>query len=237
MLFVALGGLLGGAICRVAPDWRLPGRYSILLSLGCLMPAVLSPLTGPPERLVGGSSHGVNPGIIVAAALVLALIYPLEALAVTWSQEESGSGTVVHRGLAFAAAFLASRALFGYLCDSGVVPRGMEAWAWILLVLAAAVLLGNMASEGVSQSAFAFLALGLFLGPLQPTLLGVLFDSINPVERGSAAGFVLATGAASAMGLTLTRARSQGGRANLHVLLWLALLASAAALGLALLPV
>jgi hypothetical protein len=237
MLFVALGGLCGGALCRLWPDWRLPGRFSITVALVCLVPAILAAITGQPERLAGGSSHGVSPGIIVAAALVLALVYPLEALAGTWSQEDSGAQTLVHRGLAFAMAFLSSRVLFAYMCDSGMVPRGTESWAWILLALAAAVLLGNMASESVSHATIGFAALGLLLGPLQPTLFGILFDSINPAERGSAAGFVLAVGAASAMGLTLTRAREQGGRANLHVMLWLALLAAGAALALALLPV
>jgi hypothetical protein len=237
MLFVALGGVCGGALCRLWPDWRLPGRFSITIALACLVPAILAALAGQPERLAGGPSHGVNPGIIVAAALMLALIYPLEALAATWSQEDSGARMLVHRGLAFALAFLSSRVLFASMCDSGVVPRGTEAWAWILLALAAAVLLGNMASENLSHGVPAFTVLGALLGPLQPTLFGVLFDSINPAERGSAAGFVLATGAASAMGLTLTRARIQEGRANLHVMLWLALLASAAALALALLPV
>jgi hypothetical protein len=236
-LFVALGGLCGGALCRLWPDWRLPGRYSISIALLCLLPAILAAITGQPERLAGGSTHGVNPGIIVAAALILALIYPLEALAGIWSQEDSGAGPLVHRGLAFALAFLSSRVLFAYMCDSGVVPRGTEPWAWILLALAAAVLLGNMASESLSHKGLAFAALGLLLGPLQPTLFGILFDSINPAERGSAAGFVLTAGAASAMGLTLTRARAQGGRANLHVMLWLALLASGTALALALLPV
>jgi MFS family permease len=236
MLFVALGGLLGGALCCLWPDWRLPGRFSIIIALVCLVPAILAALTGQPERLAGSSSHGANPGIIVAAALVLALVYPLEALAGDWSQENLGAGTLVHRGLAFALSFLSSRLLFAYLCDSGIVPRGTEAWAWILLAVAAAVLLGNMASEGLSQTALAFAALGLLLGPLQPTLFGILFDSINPGERGSATGFVLATGAASAMGLTFTRACNQGGQANLHIMLWLALLASGAALALALLP-
>jgi hypothetical protein len=173
----------------------------------------------------------------VAAALVLAFIYPLEALAGSWSQEVQGNGTLVHQGLAFTIAFLSSRILFAYLCDVGVVPRGMEGWAWIVLALAAAVLLGNMVSENVSHQAIAFAALGLLLGPLQPTLFGTLFDSINPAERGSVAGFVLAAGAASAMGLTFTRAHAQGGRANLHIMMWLALLASGAALALALLPV
>jgi len=236
MLFVALGGLLGGVLCRLWPDWRLPGRLSITIALACLLPAILAAMTGQTERLAGGSSRGVNPGIIVAAALVLALIYPLEALAGSWSQEDSSTQTLAHRGLAFALAFLSSRLLFAYLCDSGVVPRGTEAWAWILLALAAAVLLGNMAGETLPQRSLAFAALGLLLGPLQPTLLGILFDSINPAERGSAAGFVLAAGAASVMGLTLTSAGAQHGRANLHVMLWLALLASGAALALALLP-
>jgi hypothetical protein len=237
MLFVVLGGLLGGAICRLWPDWRLPGRYSISTALLCLVPAILAATTGQPERLAGSASHSVNPATIVAAALVLAFIYPLEALAGSWSQEVQGNGTLVHRSLAFIVAFLSSRILFAYLCDSGVVPRGMEAWAWIVLGLAAAVFLGNMVSENVSHQALAFAALGLLLGPLQPTLFGILFDSTNPAERGSAAGFVLAAGAASAMGLTLTKAHAQGGRANLHIMLWLALLASGAALALALLPV
>jgi hypothetical protein len=236
MLFVALGGLVGGAMCRVWPDWRLPGASSIVIALACLVPAILGAATGQPERLAGSSSHGANPAIIVATALVLALLYPLEALAGRWSQEGIAE-TLPHRGLAFALAFLSSRLLFAYLCDSGVVPRGTEPGAWILLALAAAVLLGNMASESLSQRWLSFSVLGLLLGPLQPTLFGILFDSINPAERGSAAGFVLAAGAASAMGLTLTRARAQAGRANLHMMLWLALLASAAAMALALLPV
>jgi hypothetical protein len=237
LLFVALGGLLGGALCRLWPDWRLPGRYSITIALVCLVPAILAAMSGQPERLAGSSSHGANPGIIVAAALVLSLIYPLEALAASWSQEVFGGGTLVHRGLAFAIAFISSRVLFACICDSGVVPRGIEAWAWILLALAAAVLLGNMASENISHASLAFAALGLLLGPLQPTLFGILFDSINPAERGSAAGFVLTAGTAAAMGLTLTKSGAQGGRANLHMMLWLALLASGAALALTLLPV
>ena len=237
MMFVALGGLVGGAVSRLWPEWRIPGRFSITIALLCLVPAILAAITGQPERLAGSPSHGANPGIIVAAALVLALVYPLEALAGCWSQEEWRAGTLAPPGLAFAVAFLSSRFLFAYLCDSGMIARGTEGWAWIFLAVAAAVLLGNMASEGVSRAAVAFAALGLLLGPLQPTLLGILFDSISPGERGSATGFVLVAGAASAMGLTLTGARSQGGRANLHVMLWLALLATGAALALALLPV
>jgi hypothetical protein len=237
MLYVALGGLLGAAVTRLWPDWRLPGRFSITIALLCLVPAILAAITGQPERLAGGSSHGVNPGIIVAAALVLGLTYPLESLTAGWSQEDAGAPTLVHRGWVFALSFLVSRLLFAYLCDSGIVPRGTEAWAWILLAVVSAVLLGNMASEGLSQATAAFAALGLLLGPLQPTLFGILFDSINPGERGSATGFVLAAGAAAVMGLTLTRAGNQVGRTNLHVMLWLALLACGAALALALLPV
>jgi hypothetical protein len=99
--------------------------------------------------------------------------------------------------------------------------------------LLAAVILGNMAgAEHRRRPGFGLILLGLLLGPVLPTLLGMVFRQVAPSGQGTAYGLVLAAGFLGSLLLApLLHLRTRPPlQAALRVPIFLALLVTAAAL-------
>jgi fucose permease len=203
-VFFGLGALLAPALA----DWSIQrlGHYRALnlVALITLLPAMIALLTvsdapgfGTPKtaNLVTVFRH---PALWVAG-LMFFLYGPVERLLGTWASQYLGELGFRERGAAwlltvFWMAFLAARLGAAFLQWHVLPPRNSEAWVIVVLALAAAVCLGNLAGarSGVAAG-LAWLLVGAFLGPIFPTLVGALFDYF-PQTRGTAYGAMFALG-------------------------------------------
>jgi len=76
---------------------------------------------------------------------------------------------------------------------------GWDPWLIVFCAIGTAAMLGNLAgtaSDGLSS--FGVLALGFCLGPIFPTLIGVIFRDF-PDARGTAHGVIFAVGSAAGL--------------------------------------
>jgi fucose permease len=109
-------------------------------------------------------------------------------------------------------------------------------WPWVLVLfcLMTALVLGNQASTGNRATArFGLLLVGFFLGPIFPTLLGLLLREIAPQFRGTTYGLFFAYGSIGSLMLApFVGHRARGNAADVfRVPLILALLMTLLAVG------
>jgi fucose permease len=236
---------LGALVTPVLADLLLRGlslrRALSVVGVCALAPGALALLA--PDRTLG--EHVREPGAVLAspvlwvAALVLFLYTPIEGAMYTWAKTYFGdlghrerSATWLVSG--FWLAFLAGRFITSLILQRGTIP---EAGLIVFLAVVAGVLLGNLASvPNKTGGTFGFLATGFVLGPIFPTLVGILFQAFHRPDYGTAYGamFAIGTGASLAPSALINRAARQKARAALRIPAVMALLLGGAALVLGL---
>jgi len=80
------------------------------------------------------------------------------------------------------------------------VDPAAEPWVVVGLALLAAVALGNMTgAPGRGGAAWGLLLLGLFFGPIFPTLVAILLNTFPEGQHGTAYGAMFALGASGSL--------------------------------------
>jgi fucose permease len=246
-VFVALGALVGAGLADVLLRTMDLKRALAVFAFVCLVPGVAAAV---PRHLDAVHHHASLTLMLSSSAVYLwmaGLVFffyaPLEASVSVWAtsyltelgHDERRAGRFL---AGFWAAFLASRLLVAAAQHAGWLWEAADAWLLVVPALLAAVVLGNLAGAAARNSApVALVLLGLLLGPIFPTLLGVVFHAFPEEEWGTAFGSVFALG--SLGGLLLTpvvgvAAQRRTVQAALRVPMLLALLLTAVALVFAL---
>ncbi len=172
------------------------------------------------------------------AALVFFVYAPLEAFVSLWTfallrergQDERQAGGLLS---GFWAAFVASRLLVALGQHFDVLSESWDRWLVVVPPLLAAVLIGNLAGSSYrGRPCAGLILLGLLLGPVFPTLLGLIFRHVAAAEQGLAYGLVFAAGSLGSLLLSpLAGLRTpQPLHTTLRIPIFLALLLTAAAL-------
>jgi fucose permease len=245
-VFIALGALVTPVLTDLLLRRLGLRRTLAVYALMALVPAFLAVFAGGGYGQ-GGEHTGEASAFLAEpaswlAALVFFFYVPLEASISLWTfrllsergQDERQASSLV---TGFWAAFLASRLLVALAQHIDYLS---EAWDWVLVVLPpllAAVLLGNLAGASHrGRPRAGLIGLGVLLGPVLPTLLGLLFRHVAPAEQGMAYGLVFAAGSLGSLLLSpLIALRAvQPRQTTLRLPIVLALLVAAAALVLGL---
>jgi fucose permease len=208
-VFFALGALIAPALA----DVLLRGmglRHSLFVlslivlapgAIALLVPADALPATGETD-LIGLMTEPV----VLWAAAVFFLYAPIEGCVHTWAssflRDVGGNETETsHLIAAFWSSFLLGRLFMAYLQHLRVLADNSERWIVCLLALFATIMIGNLmgTQKGKVRSAvWGLLLLGFFLGPIFPTLVGLLF-AIYPSGQGTVFGTLFAMGSAGSL--------------------------------------
>lgn len=247
IVFFALGALVTPALIDVLVRTVGYRRGLALVSLACLVPGVLAALAGSDE-LAGGSADPAELSAVFSqsslwlAGLVLALYAPLEASISYWAttyltDRNAGERRAAWLLSGFWGAFLLSRLAVAALMHGRYIRPEWSGWVLVVPSLLAAVVLGNMAGTvGAERAGRGLVLLGFCLGPIFPTLVGMVFDRISHPEvrcEGTAFGALFAAGSfgslllAPVIGATL---RKQPMQSALRIPMFGALLLTAVAL-------
>ncbi len=209
-VFIALGALLTPALTDVLFRILQYRRTIIVLAVFCLVPAVLclvpalgQTLRPPADQGTGKITANILQNLLplILAGLVFFCYAPLEGAVSVWTTTyltDTGDGERKATWIltTFWTAFLASRLLVAYL----LYARHVQAiWHWLLVVFAllATVTLGNQAGTASrTRARVGLIFIGFFLGPIFPTLLGLLLNlrTIPPDFRGTTYGLFFAFG-------------------------------------------
>jgi fucose permease len=205
-VFFALGALITPVLVDVLLSFWSFRRVGIVIALICLLPAVFAAMTSTAALKVDAvhtesASLASSPALWLAA-LVFAFYAPLEASISIWATTFLTEMRYGERGATwtlsgFWCAFLGSRVLMALAAHTGYLA-GWEPWFLVIPALLAAALLGNLA--GTASPAMArrgLFAIGFLLGPIFPTLIGILFQQLKKEQMevyGTAYGMVLAAG-------------------------------------------
>ncbi|HEY7425115.1 MAG TPA: MFS transporter [Gemmataceae bacterium] len=245
-VFIALGALVTPALTDLLLGPLGLRRTLALFALLALVPAFLAvfpdgahwQITDHPGEM---SAFFAEPSSWLAA-LVFFFYVPLEASVSLWTFTllgERGQDERQASGLlsGFWAAFLASRLLVALAQHVYYLSEWWDRCLVVVPPLLAAVLLGNLA--GASQRGrprAGLILLGLLLGPVLPTLLGMVFRHVAPAEQGLAYGIVFTAGSLGSLLLApfLVPRAPQPRQTALRLPIFLALLLTATALVLGL---
>jgi fucose permease len=204
---------LGALITPVLSEWlirRMEFRRAVgILAILCLAPAVMTAWTAgealeiPRQR--GDLWPVLSHPFLWLAGLVFFLYGPMEASLGTWATTYLTDLGVRERRAAwllsgFWLTFLAARLSTALLQEHHILRQGAsEPWLLVGLALAAGVFLGNMAGARTGFSAATdLLFVGLFFGPIFPTLVGILLEYPEfKQKQGTAFGAMFAIGATS----------------------------------------
>jgi fucose permease len=251
-VFIGLGALMMPTLADLLLR-TLGFRWTmVVLAVLCLVPGVLALLTPASEFLLQDEQGGVvkvllnpelwsNP-ILWLSAGVFFFYAPVEFAIGFWATTYLTEHRYREHHAAwllsgFWLAFLASRLLVAYLGYLGIPPWVSPALL-ILLGILMAVALGNLAgASSRGNAALGLLLLGLAMGPVFPTVLGIVFDALSPKHYGAAYGTVFGVGSLGSLILAPVIgivARSRGVQPALRIPMALALLLSGAALVLGL---
>jgi fucose permease len=249
--FLAIG--VGALVIPVLCDFFLKRigfpRCMLLLAFLTFIPAACTVFTGqaefPETRGAADSSELLTNLVLWIAALGMLSYFPLEASLHTWVKSYLANlnydeSSVSRWHALFWLVFLAARLGAGLYLD----PR-YEAWLIFALVLVSAITLGNLAGAFGRTSAWQLLLIGVTLGSILPTFLGlVLRGSNNPESvwqldkaQGTVLGILFSLGTLSSLVMrpVLTRlARSHSVQVAIRVPLALALALAVTCLILAL---
>src|SRR5262245_48030089 len=203
-VFFALGALVAPALVDVLLRTCGFGRTLTVLGIMMLVPAALVGLV--PARALDAPSKFSDALMLLAdpmiwiAASVFFLYAPIEGCLHTWGMtylrnmghtEKSAPRLIA----GFWSMFLAGRLVMAWLQHMRLWdPSQGDPWAIVLLAVLATVMLGNLAgtvSRGAATTGL--LMLGFWLGPIFPTLIGVLFVRHGDLP-GTAFGIVFAAG-------------------------------------------
>lgn len=199
-VFIALGSLVTPALADVLIRTLEFKRTVSILALLCLVPAVLAMLT-PDADLHFHEKHAdlsnlLNDPSLWLAGLVFLFYAPLESSISTWTTTyliEKGTTEASAAWLltAFWTSFMLSRLFIAVL---NLEPLWTPGLFLVLPSLLTAVIIGNMSGTASPGSAkMGLLMVGFTLGPIFPTLIGMVFRQFNEA-RGTAYGAVFAIG-------------------------------------------
>jgi fucose permease len=250
-----LGNVFFGLGCLITPalaDLLLRTvrfRWTLgLLALLCLVPAGLALVAGPMPALRPAGDLGTVLGnhLVWLAGLVFFLYGPVEFAMGTWATTYlTNQGFRETRAAwllsGFWLCFFAARLVLAYVEANDLLPLHNEAWVILLMALLSAVALGHLAGTATRPSAaVGLLVLGAFLGPIFPTLIGILFqDETLRDHRGTAYGLVFAVGSVGSLIMAPiigASARRTSVQYSFRILMLLGLMLAAAALVLGLIP-
>ncbi len=204
-VFFALGALVTPVLVEVLSSVCSFGRLAIVLALVCALPAVFTALTAgqqfPVEQAHAVSKLGSAQAVWLAG-LVFFFYAPLEASVSIWATtlltELGQSERVATWTLSgFWCAFLGSRLLTALAAQTSYLT-GWETWILVIPAALAAVVMGNLSgTSGRAGARRGLWIVGFLLGPICPTLVGILFQrlSLDGLESyGTAYGIVFALG-------------------------------------------
>jgi fucose permease len=204
-VFFALGALLTPSLAATLIE-RLQFRKALsLLALGCLLPACLAALTSrddfvlPLQQPPDLATVFFHP-VLWVTGLMFFLYAPLEAVLSTSAQRYLTAMGIRSRIVtwlltSFWLAFLSSRLAVALLQERLFPVETSEGWLILFLALAAGVVLGNLVGARTQfLAALGWLLVGACIGPIFPTLVGILFQYF-PDERGTSYGAFFAFGA------------------------------------------
>jgi hypothetical protein len=243
-VFFTLGALVTPPLIDVLERAMGLRKAVTVLAFLALVPALPAALAGEgtldlPE-LSADQPHLLEQEAVWLAALVFFFYAPLEALIAT--------GTATHLlGRAqqegrpvwipgFWVCFVGSRLLTALLQHARWLTPEWDAWLLVLLALLAGVVLGNLSGSTRRGAArFGLLFLGLVLGPIFPTLVGIVLrpTADAPESPGTACGLLFALGSLGSMvigSLVVGRDPRQPVRLALRLPMLLALVVTAVAL-------
>jgi MFS family permease len=209
-VFIALGALLTPALTDVLFRTLHYRRTIIVLSVLCLVPAVLCLVPSLGENLPHPTDQGtirILDNVIqslvplLLAGLVFFFYAPLEGAVSVWTttyltEMGDGEGKATWILTGFWTTFLASRLLVSYLLYT---RHAQHVWPWLLVlssVLTAVVLGNQVGTASRTRARVGLLFIGFFLGPIFPTLLGLLLSlpQIPEKFRGTTYGLFFAFG-------------------------------------------
>lgn len=211
-VFFAFGALIAPALADVLLRSFGLKKSLVLLALAALVPGVLALLV-PPQDVPAGEDVDLRillgDSVVWLAAAVFFLYAPLEGSLHTWAESYLRGLGKQDRDIprligAFWSFFLLGRLTIAFLQHQHWLPESsdpgeVERWMVCLMALGATVALGNLVGTVTGRGAtFGLLMLGLFLGPLFPTLIGILFTRYN-YGLGTLFGVVFAIGSAGSV--------------------------------------
>ncbi|HMF13376.1 MAG TPA: MFS transporter [Gemmataceae bacterium] len=207
MVFFALGSLVTPTLVDLllrTYDLERFQRALVFLAILCLTPAVITVFGWGAAGQIPLQARPVHLGELLGderlwlAGLVFFLYGPLEFAVGTWAttyliEHEYSDRRAARLLSGFWLAFLAGRLLTAYLQDKYVLRDSGDVALIVVLGLAAAVVLGNLASAPANRkTGWGLLFLGLILGPIFPTLVGIVLKLNHP--PGTAYGTMFAIG-------------------------------------------
>jgi fucose permease len=186
-VFFALGALITPVLVDVLSSLSSFRLVSYVLALLCLVPAVLAAMADvQPAQVV--ARHAATSGLASSQAMWLAgMVFffyaPLEAAISIWAttfltqlgQSERGATWTLS---GFWCAFLTSR-LATALAIHSLYLAGWESFLLVIPAALVAVLLGNLSGTASRANArWGLYFVGFLLGPILPTLIGILFQRL-----------------------------------------------------------
>ncbi len=197
------GGALAAPGLLAALTRRFGERRGLgLVALATLLPAFLAAFANgetPPAADAAEAAFAGRPEFwLIAVALFL--YFPVEYSLSLWAPRYLGEVGLPERPAGwvlagFWFAFLAGRLLTVLAYTAGWVGKAGGPWLELTAAVLAAVFLGNLVgARGGRGSAIVFMLVGALLGPLFPTLAGLLFERFPPGAWGSAFGAATALG-------------------------------------------
>jgi hypothetical protein len=217
---VGLGALAVPIPCEAILKRFRFGNCLLVIAFLCLLPAVFTIFTAKDE--FPQYQPALNPSEILAepllclAVLVMFLYYPLEGSLHTWVRSYLANlgydETNISRwNAAFWGVFLAIR--LGVALYYSRYGYGYEAWIILVLVLISAFTLGNMAGAYGQRSQWQLLLIGLTLGSILPTFLGVVLAVPKFKDtQGLVLGILFSVGTISSLLIQPLLARFSHGR-------------------------
>jgi MFS family permease len=209
--FFGVGALLTPALTDLLIRGLGFRRGLSLLAAVCLFPALTAIFAssdvfpGFEEQQTTAIATVVMNPIVWLTGLVLMLYGPLEGAVATWATTYLTELGYVQRRAAwllsgFWLTFLGTRVVVSFLQQREVLPPRSEPWLILGLALLSAVVMANLVgARSRSYAAVGLLCVGALLGPIFPTLVGILFNSVDPSARGTAYGAMYALGATGSL--------------------------------------
>lgn len=209
-VFVGLGALLTPTLVQLMLR-RLSCRQTLLLvAVASLTPIAASLLTPSKDFALVGKDDAdlasllTNP--LLGLACVVFLLYGAmeNMLSRGGGRYLSELGYSEQRSLGLMAIvwalFLGSRWLAAFLLQQEILAPISDVWLLAILAFFGAVAIGNLAGVHSRVSAgWGLVFFGFCMGPLAPTLIGVVFRCFEPSVHGTVFGAVYAVGMAGSM--------------------------------------